>query len=130
MNFLKTDSMQKMQYALDGMMKRNEAIANNIANVNTPGYKREYVDFESVLQNKTEMVLDTVKTHKNHMTLQSSDALQIQKEKEYHTRRDENNINIDRENTDVAINQIMYGAVTRQLSNQLNRIKTVIRDGR
>ena len=30
-------------------MVRNEAISNNIANVNTPGYKRSYVRFEELL---------------------------------------------------------------------------------
>ena len=36
--------------AADGAWARNEAIANNIANVDTPGYKRQDVSFETELQ--------------------------------------------------------------------------------
>ena len=39
-----------LQLGLDGAKKRQEAISNNIANVDTPGYKRKDVDFLSVLK--------------------------------------------------------------------------------
>lgn len=122
--------MKTIEYALDGTLKRHEAISNNIANVNTPGYKREYVDFETTLQNKVEMFLDTEKTNVKHLSLQETNSLEIQKEEDYYTRKDENNINIDRENADMAMNSIMYNALIKQLSGQLNRIKTAVRDGR
>ena len=35
--------------ALDGLSARQRAIANNIANVNTPGYTAERVSFEDAL---------------------------------------------------------------------------------
>lgn len=130
MNFLNTVNMKTIEYALDGTLKRHEAISNNIANVNTPGYKREYVDFETTLQNKVELCLDTEKTNVKHLSLQETNSLKIQKEEDYYTRKDENNINIDRENADMAMNSIMYNALIKQLSGQLNRIKTAVRDGR
>ena len=34
---------------LDVAMLRNEVIANNVANANTPGYKRKVIDFEQEL---------------------------------------------------------------------------------
>ncbi len=34
---------------LDVAMLRNEVIANNVANANTPGYRRKIVDFEQEL---------------------------------------------------------------------------------
>ena len=36
--------------AADASWLRHQAIANNIANIDTPGYKRVDVDFESVLE--------------------------------------------------------------------------------
>ncbi|HXF02370.1 MAG TPA: flagellar basal body protein [Arthrobacter sp.] len=38
-----------MQSALDGLAMRQRAIANNIANVNTPGYHAQRVQFEEAL---------------------------------------------------------------------------------
>jgi flagellar basal-body rod protein FlgB len=40
-----------LERALTGASLRQEAIASNIANVNTPGYRREDVDFQSALRN-------------------------------------------------------------------------------
>ena len=36
--------------AADASWMRENVITNNIANIDTPGYKRQDVDFESVLQ--------------------------------------------------------------------------------
>ena len=38
-----------LEKALDAAWMRNEAISNNIANVNTPGFKKSYVRFEELL---------------------------------------------------------------------------------
>ena len=42
--------MQTVEYALDGLAKRGEVRANNLANANTPGYKAGSVDFETNLR--------------------------------------------------------------------------------
>jgi len=39
-----------LQQALHGLAQRQTAIAGNIANVDTPGYKRQDVDFETSLR--------------------------------------------------------------------------------
>lgn len=41
-----------MTKGLNASWKRNEVISNNIANVNTPNYKRMEVKFEEFLSNK------------------------------------------------------------------------------
>ena len=38
-----------LERALSGSSLRQQAIAQNIANVNTPGYRRQDVDFQSAL---------------------------------------------------------------------------------
>ena len=44
------DYINVLGKAADASWVRNEVIGNNIANADTPGYKREDVDFESELQ--------------------------------------------------------------------------------
>ena len=44
------DYINVLDKAADASWMRNEAIANNIANADTPGYKRQDIDFESQLQ--------------------------------------------------------------------------------
>lgn len=49
MNFL-SPTLTATARALDGMSMRQEAIADNIANINTPGYVKESVNFEASLR--------------------------------------------------------------------------------
>ena len=44
------DYINIMDKAADASWKRESAISNNIANADTPGYKRLDVDFESALK--------------------------------------------------------------------------------
>ena len=43
MNGIYGNSLSLMTKALDGLWKRQEVISNNLANVDTPGYKSQYV---------------------------------------------------------------------------------------
>lgn len=43
------EQVDKMQAALDGFAVKHQAIANNLANVNTPGFQRTEVSFAQVL---------------------------------------------------------------------------------
>lgn len=44
------DYINIMDKAADASWKRESAISNNIANADTPGYKRQDVDFESAAE--------------------------------------------------------------------------------
>ena len=47
--------MPALVVALDGLSKRQAAIANNVANINTPGFLAQNVDFESALASAVDM---------------------------------------------------------------------------
>ncbi len=123
-----------LKKALDGTYLRNEAISNNISNVNTPGYKKSKVEFEDILKNETkDNNIRLNVTNKEHITfLNKSLKFQsiIEKEESYSTRKDGNNVNIDTEMADLAKNTIMYNALIRQVSDKLSQIRTVINEGR
>ncbi len=49
-SFAASDSVSAvLGYALDGLSLRQNTIADNIANIDTPGYRARSVDFESAL---------------------------------------------------------------------------------
>ncbi|MGF7057175.1 flagellar basal body rod protein FlgB [Brassicibacter mesophilus] len=128
--FGNTDFLKR---ALDGSWNRMEAISSNIANVNTPGYKKMVVDFENVLMNEIEnkgISLST--THGKHISknsyLNGSEPF-IRRDMSGKTRRDGNNVNIDVETADLAKNTIMYNSLIKQISRQFNTIETVINEG-
>lgn len=129
LSFKNVDFLKK---AMDGTWKRHEAISNNIANVNTPGYKKVEVDFESALKaqmGSTEIKLET--TNEKHFNLYG-DTVEISQTTDgtYSTRRDGNNVNIDVENANLSKNTIMYNALAKQVSSEFTKLKTIIKDGR
>ncbi|WP_432400583.1 flagellar basal body rod protein FlgB [Wukongibacter sp. M2B1] len=120
------------QKALNASWLRNTAISNNIANVNTPGYKRQDVKFDSVLKDYINNgSIELMKTHPKHFpnsTIESIDPT-VTRELGTSFRKDRNNVNIDVEMAELAKNAIKFNALTLQLSNHLKRIKTAISQG-
>lgn len=121
-----------LKIALDGASLRHTAISDNIANVNTPGYKRKTVDFESVLKNELEnnkLRLHT--TNKRHIggSLDSKFSKVISENKNFSVRRDGNSVNIDIEIAEQAKNEIYFNAISRQISRQFESINSVINEG-
>jgi flagellar basal-body rod protein FlgB len=117
--------------ALDGTWERHKAISNNIANENTPNYKRKFVTFEDQLKQSIEdNRIGLTKTHVNHISHSTSSFSPIViEDKSTSYRLDGNNVNIDTETADLAKNTIMYDALTKQVIGEFEKIKNVITEG-
>ena len=101
------DYINVLDRAADAAWQRNEAISNNIANVDTPGYKRQDVAFESVLQqalgnNRYESMDDKV-ANVDLSRLRGRAYLDYAN---YSYRLDGNNVDIENENVMLAENQL------------------------
>ncbi len=128
------DNTAILEKAVEASWLRNEAIANNLANIDTPGYKRRTVEFESFLAE----ALDQKKimghrTHEKHMPIGKQDLNNIsikqgQDHSENEMRIDGNNVDIDAETALFLKNNIYYNAVIQQLSGRFSSIKTVLRE--
>ncbi|MDQ0149900.1 flagellar basal body protein [Eubacterium multiforme] len=95
--------------SLDVAKLRGETIANNISNVNTPGYKRKYVTFEESL-NET--------NKKNN--------IQVKEDKSTSMRADGNNVDLESEKVDQAANTLMYNSLISITNIKLAMAKSVI----
>ena len=116
--------------AADGAWARNEAIAHNIANVDTPGYKRQDVSFEAELQHALKASryksLDAKVADANeHLGRLSGRAYRDIPNWSY--RMDKNNVDIDTENVMLASNQLKYNGITNSIDNQFRNLKSVIK---
>ena len=124
------DYINVLGKAADGAWARNDAIANNIANADTPGYKRKDVSFETELQNalkssKYTSLDDKVSAANDHLDRISYRTYTDSSEWSY--RLDGNNVDIDTENVELASNQIKYNAIVQSLDNEFKNLKTVIK---
>ena len=106
--------------AADGAWARNTAIANNIANVDTPGYKRQDVSFEEQLQHALKASkypsLDS-KVAEANLHLNRLNPRTYTDIPNWSYRMDKNNVDIDTENVELASNQIKYNGITNSIDS-------------
>lgn len=127
-------NIRLLEKGLNATWLRNTVIANNIANVDTPGYKSSRVEFESILESKLqEGALNGKTTNPKHISINTSieDANPIvEKNKNTTMRMDGNNVDIDVEMAELARNSIKYNALIEKTRRDLARIKTAIKEVR
>ena len=116
--------------AADGAWMRNQAIAHNIANVDTPGYKRQDVSFEAELKHALKaskyVSLDEKVDHLNQNGLSRINPRTYSDYSGYSYRLDRNNVDIDTGNVELASNQLKYNALVQSINEEFNNIKTVL----
>ena len=113
--------------AADASWTRKSVIDNNIANVDTPGYKRQEVDFESVLKRELgDYKYESLNSKINHVNLSNLHADTYTDYANFSYRMDGNNVDIDVEETELASEQIKYEALTSSISSEFARMKAVI----
>ena len=122
------DYINVLDRAADAAWQRNEAISNNIANVDTPGYKRQDVAFESVLQqalgnNRYEPMDDKV-ANVDLSRLRGRAYLDYAN---YSYRLDGNNVDIENENVMLAENQLKYQGLISSINQEFTNLKTVMK---
>ena len=120
-----------LEKAADAAWMRNEAISNNIANVDTPGYKREDVSFETELRHalrSTKYVsLDKKVEALNEGRLSRIEPRKYIDHPGFSYRLDGNNVDIDTENVELASNEIKYNALIQSIDQEFKNIKSVIK---
>lgn len=118
-----------LKKGLDASSLRGKVIANNIANVNTIGYKKYTVSFEETLQENMDK-LELKNEDDKHMKLGVPGEITIKKDESTSMRSDGNNVDIDNEMANEAANALMYNALITQVNNRLTNTRYVINGGR
>jgi flagellar basal-body rod protein FlgB len=115
--------------AADASYLRETVIANNIANVDTPTYKRQDVAFSNILENKLrqyaaeERSLDKAV---NKLTVEDTEAMQYTDYPNFSYRLDRNNVDIDTENVELASEYLRYSTINTSITNDFQRFHAVI----
>ena len=110
---------------LDAAAARQKAVANNIANVETPGYKRQYVSFEEELK----LVLERKSGHDRRQALRDL-APVLRTDTISASRPDGNNVNIDTEIADLAEVALKYRAAATLLQDKIGMLRSAIMEGK
>lgn len=114
-----------LRESLDAMSARQKAIANNIANVETPNYKRKHVSFEAELRralggnNSHQIMADLSNMGHTQQTDTTSPG-----------RTNGNNVNIDAEIADLAKTSLNYKASLTLLELRGSIIRSAVKEGK
>lgn len=120
---------------LNNSIVRGEAISDNIANVDTPHYKKKEISFESeltrVLNQKEIQKLSLYTTHPLHISfgeMKNYREVKSRITEEYDTnyRNDKNNVDIEKEVGDLTKNYLHFNAIVSSINQRFTRIKSVI----
>ena len=121
-----------LEKGLDASSLRQKVLADNVANVDTPGFKRSDVDFSSVLSEAmgaTAALIPLKMTSPQHLPGVSTGALSaVVTDNSTTLRNDGNNVDIDKEMTNIAENGLYYNATTQAISSQLGLLRMVIEE--
>ncbi|MGY4686461.1 flagellar basal body rod protein FlgB [Petrotoga sp. DB-2] len=120
---------------MDALSLRQNVISQNIANYETTGYKRKYVDFENELQkalsedsaltlkvNRDQHINNTLSLGKIQPNIQIDDSKSL--------RDDGNNVDPDVELVRMTQNTLKYNTLSRLMTYAIQRYETAIRGGK
>ena len=114
--------------AADASWIRNEAIANNIANVNTQGYKRQDVNFEEQLRRAMKNSrYASVDERVANIDLERLNPITYRDHATVSYRLDGNNVDIDTENVELASNQLRYQGLTDSITKHFQGLQSVMK---
>ena len=119
-----------LKTAADASWLREEVLTNNIANVDTPNYKRQDVEFTTYLQSALEQAgtpASTLTQKVNEANLSGITTRTYTENTTLSYRMDGNNVDLSTENAELAAEQINYNALIDSMNNEFTRMKAVLK---
>ncbi|WP_027963181.1 flagellar basal body rod protein FlgB [Halalkalibacillus halophilus] len=124
------DTIQNLQRGMDYASTKNQTIGQNIANVDTPGYKAKSVSFNDFF-NEAQANIEATRTNPKHIPFsdhQSSKAISSLRDITYNNNG--NSVDLDKQMNELAKNQLYYEALTERVNGKFNSIQTALGGGR
>ncbi len=130
-NWLDSKIFTLLEGGLDGLSLRQKVLADNIANVDTPKFKRSDIDFDRILlaaiQSKDVGDIELRRSSPKHFSgVGMTGGNFVIQDKSTTFRNDGNNVDIDLEMAKLAENTIQYNALTRSLTSHITMLRQVI----
>lgn len=134
-NIVGSKNLQILEKSLDAASLRHTVIANNLANVDTPGFKATKVLFEDQLKkalDRNQLIAGKL-TRPGHIPFENFDYRQVTpkaiEDKTTVMRNDGNNVDIDAEMAILAKNTLYYNTLAQQIAGKFSTLKNVIKEG-
>ena len=124
-------TISNLEKGLSYATLKNKAIAQNIANVDTPNYKAKEVSFKDVFSEAKNASFAAHKTDVRHYDFAASASTPgVYSYENFRARPNGNGVNMDAEQASLAENTIYYNALIDRVSSKLSSLSNVIKGGR
>ena len=125
-------SLQVLEKAVGISQQRHGLIANNISNLDTPGFKGRDLDFKSALKDAMGSDMDSVlltKTHGDHMGGPPPGEISVDSFEEDGPFDGLNWVNMDNEMKKLTENKLVYRTAVEAMLRKITILKNVIKEG-
>ncbi|MDR3587784.1 MAG: flagellar basal body rod protein FlgB [Desulfosporosinus sp.] len=120
-----------LQKGLESSSLRQQVLSNNVANIDTPNFKRSDVDFQAVLGaalgDKSGGLALKLTSPQHISGVADGNSSGIVTDQTTSMRNDGNNVDVDQEMSNVAENGLYYNSLTQAISLQLSLLKMAIK---
>lgn len=124
-------TISSLEQGLNYSATKGRVISQNIANVDTPNYKAKSVSFKDVLADVQNAGLKAYKTDQKHIDFNNTrSANNVFDYSNFRYRHDGNGVDMDKEQADLAKNQIYYNALVDRINGKFSTLQNVIKGGR
>lgn len=124
---MQSSGIKSLEKFIDYCSVKNKVISKNIANIGTENYKREDVNFKEILNSLGEMK----STNPKHLKLPENNQPQFEfsKDKSLDNTSGVNNVDIDKEMSELAANSIQFRFASRKIGDYYRGLQNVIKGG-
>ncbi|MCC3381358.1 flagellar basal body rod protein FlgB [Paenibacillus farraposensis] len=132
MNLLGDMSFQKLQAGVQAANMRQRVLADNISNNDTPYFKRSEVSFEELLQQQMDGDVTPLRgkvTNARHFQIGPVNSIPdatVTKDEYSVMNNNMNNVDIDREMSLIAENQLRYNTYIQEINDRIKMMKTAV----
>jgi flagellar basal-body rod protein FlgB len=118
-----------LRRALSAYALRHRVIAENLANVDTQGYRAQDVSFETLLAEQDRDLVRGMRTHAGHLPIgggnRNADPVILPSETPFDN--GVNNVNVEEQSVLEAQNQLMWNMATRLLGKRYQGLRSAIK---
>ncbi|MDT9721145.1 flagellar basal body rod protein FlgB [Paenibacillus sp. ClWae2A] len=133
---IETNTTRRNESLLQALTAQHNAITNNIANADTPNYKKKTVEFQEelrrIVENGKTDQLAMKRTHNKHFPVSDPNSPIVQyrivENNETTMNNNNNNVDIDKEMADLSENQLMYNYMVDRVSGHYKKMKNLLND--
>ncbi len=124
---MQSSGIKTLEKFIDYCAVKNKVISKNIANIGTENYRRQDVDFKTVLNNAGQIKA----TNPKHLKLPENNpnSFEISKDKSLDNVSGVNNVDIDKEMSELAANSIQFRFASRKIGDYYRGLQNVIKGG-